>query len=109
MKLALSVPVIAALMLACAAPAAAEEFQLTLKNHKFTPSVIHVKAGTSNVIILSNEDATADEFDSSSLKVEKVVAGHDKGKIRLRPLPAGKYPFMGEYNSKTAQGVVIAK
>ncbi|HEY4123427.1 MAG TPA: cupredoxin domain-containing protein [Rhizomicrobium sp.] len=101
--------ILSALALAIAVPAAADEFPVTLKNHKFTPSEIHVKAGTSNVIILSNEDATADEFDSSSLKVEKVVAGHDKGKIRLRPLPPGKYPFMGEYNSKTAQGVVIAE
>ncbi len=109
MKLALSAALISALALGLAAPAGAAEFHVTLKNHRFTPSEIRVKAGTSNVIILSNEDATADEFDSSSLKVEKVVSGHDKGKIRLRPLPPGRYPFMGEYNSKTAQGVVIAE
>jgi hypothetical protein len=85
------------------------EIAVTLKDHKFTPSEIHVKAGTPSVIMLTNQDPTAEEFDSTSLKVEKVVAGHGKGKIRLRPLSPGRYPFMGEYHSSTAQGVVIAE
>jgi plastocyanin len=92
-----------------ATPAAAAEYSLTLKNHRFTPSEIRVKAGTTNVIILKNEDATADEFDRESLKTETVVAGHATGKIRLRPLAPGRYPFMGEFHAKTAQGVVIAE
>jgi plastocyanin len=99
----------AVLVLALAAPATAAEYNLTLKNHRFTPSTIKVKAGTTNVIILKNEDATADEFDSESLKTEKVVAGGATGKIRLRPLAPGRYPFMGEFHAKTAQGVVIAE
>jgi plastocyanin len=100
----------AVLVLALAAPAAAAaEYNLTLKTHRFTPSTIKVKAGTTNVIILKNEDATADEFDSESLKTEKVVAGGATGKIRLRPLAPGRYPFMGEFHAKTAQGVVIAE
>lgn len=88
---------------------AAEPIKLTLKNHRFTPSVIKVPANKPSVIVLYNEDATADEFDSASLKVEKVVPGHSKGTIRLRALKPGKYPFMGEFHAKTAQGVVIAE
>ena len=88
---------------------AAEPIKLILKNHRFTPSVIKVKANQPSVIILYNEDDTADEFDSASLKVEKVVPGHSKGTIRLRALAPGKYPFMGEFHAKTAQGVVIAE
>jgi hypothetical protein len=82
---------------------------VTLKDHKFTPSQIHVKANTPTVILLNNQDATAEEFDSTALKVEKVVAGHDTGTVRLRALAPGKYPFMGEYHSDTAQGVVVAE
>jgi hypothetical protein len=37
------------------------------------------------------------------------VAGHSSGNVRLRPLKPGRYPFMGEYHSSTAQGVVIAE
>jgi len=29
--------------------------------------------------------------------------------VRLRPLSPGRYPFMGEYHSQTAQGVVVAE
>lgn len=80
-----------------------------LKGHKFYPATITVKANQPSMIQLFNDDDTADEFDSASLKIEKVVPGHDKGNIRVRPLAPGKYPFMGEYHAATAQGVVIAK
>jgi hypothetical protein len=82
---------------------------LKLKDHKFTPAEIHVKANVSNVIAMTNEDATAEEFDSTALKVEKVVAGNSSGNVRLRPLSPGRYPFMGEFHAATAQGVVIAE
>src|SRR5450755_2991947 len=78
---------------------------VSLKDHKFTPAKIHVKANVPNVIALTNNDDSAEEFDSTSLKVEKVVASHSSGIVRLRPLSPGRYPFMGEYHSETAQGV----
>ena len=108
-------------LLMAATPALADTFLLVaparadtpivvhLKNHKFSPSVIKVKANQSAMIILFNDDDTADEFDSSSLKIERVVPGHAKGNIRLRALAPGKYPFMGEFHAATAQGVVIAE
>jgi hypothetical protein len=82
---------------------------VSLKDHKFTPAEIHVKANVPNVIALTNNDDSAEEFDSTSLKVEKVVASHSSGIVRLRPLSPGRYPFMGEYHSETAQGVVVAE
>jgi len=88
---------------------AQEPVEVHLKNHRFTPNVIKVKANQTSVIMLHNDDDTADEFDSSSLKVEKVVPGHQKGAVRLRPLPPGKYPFMGEFHAATAQGMVISE
>ncbi len=93
-----------------ATPALADNpIAVSLKNHRFAPAAIHVKAGVPNVIALTNNDDTAEEFDSTALKVEKVVAGHSSGNVRLRPLSPGTYPFMGEYHSDTAQGVVIAE
>jgi hypothetical protein len=82
---------------------------LTLKDHKFTPTEIHVKANTPTQILLTNQDSSAEEFDSSALHVEKVVGGGDQGIVRLRPLAPGRYDFMGEYHSETAKGVVIAE
>jgi hypothetical protein len=82
---------------------------VTLKNHRFTPAEIHVPANQPSLITLTNQDDTAEEFDSTALKVEKVVPGHQSGEVRLRPLSPGRYPFMGEYHSETAEGVVIAQ
>jgi len=97
-------------LLLVAMPAMADEpIALTLQNHKFTPAEIHVKANKPSMITMINKDATAEEFDSTALKVEKVVAGNSKGNIRIRALAPGRYPFMGEYHSGTAQGVVVAE
>jgi uncharacterized surface anchored protein len=103
-------PVLLAALISLAAPAlAAGPVTVTLQNHKFSPSVIKVKANQPSMITLVNKDATAEEFDSADLKVEKVVAGNNQGNIRIRALKPGKYKFMGEYHAATAQGVVIAE
>ena len=102
--------ILIAVLVMLAAPAFADDpVAVTLQNHKFSPAQIHVKANTPSVIALTNRDATAEEFDSTALKIEKVVAGNSSGNVRLRALAPGKYPFMGEYHSDTAQGFVIAE
>src|SRR5690348_10220177 len=82
---------------------------LSLRNHAFTPSEIRVKADIPTTVTLINNDNEPEEFDSSTLKIEKVVAGHSSGTMRWRPLAPGRYPFMGEFHSETARGVVIAE
>ena len=94
---------------AASAAWAADAIEVHLKNHRFTPSVIKVKANKPSMIVLHNDDDSADEFDSAALKIEKVVPGRAKGNIRVRALAPGKYPFMGEFHAATAQGVVIAE
>ena len=82
---------------------------MTLKDHKFTPAEIHVKANRPTSVTLTNNDDQTEEFDSTALKIEKIVTGHGAGHMRWRPLAPGRYPFMGEFHSDTAQGVVIAE
>ena len=94
------------------APAAADDITdipVTLKDHKFTPSEIHVKSGKPTILTITNQDTTPEEFDSSALQIEKVIGANRYGTIRLRPLGQGRYPFMGEYHSATAQGVIVAE
>jgi hypothetical protein len=92
-----------------ASAAHAADYMLTIKNHQFSPTEIKVPANQRVTITVINEDATPEEFDSSALKVEKVVAGKSKGVVRIGPLKAGRYPFIGEYNEATAKGVVVAE
>ena len=90
-------------------PAFAQEFNLVIRNHKFEPEEIRVPAGKRVSIYVSNEDATPEEFDSTALKVEKVIPGKSKGLVRIGPLEPGRYEFIGEFHADTAKGVVIAE
>ncbi len=86
-----------------------QRIDVTIKNYQFLSSEIHVVAGKPVLLFVKNEAPSAEEFDSTALKVEKVIAGGTYGTIRLRPLGRGRYPFMGEYHPDTAQGVVISE
>jgi heme/copper-type cytochrome/quinol oxidase subunit 2 len=83
--------------------------EVTIKDHRFSPAEIHVPVGKPVILRITNADTTVEEFDSSALKVEKVIAGGTYGTVRLRPLGAGRYPFMGEYHAETAKGVVVSE
>jgi hypothetical protein len=89
--------------------AKAQEFTLTIKGNKFEPAEIRVPAKKRFTVYLINEDATPEEFDSQSMKVEKVIAGKSKGLIRIGPLDPGRYDFIGEFHADTAKGVIIAE
>ena len=80
-----------------------------LKDHRFLPAEIHVPAGKQMVLVVRNEDATPEDFDSSALQIEKVIVGGTYATIRLHPLGPGRYPFMGEFHPETARGVVISE
>src|SRR5262249_55470041 len=89
--------------------AVAQDFNLTIRNHKFEPQEIRVPAGKRVSISVTNEDASAEEFESPSLKVEKVIPGKSKGVVRIGPLAPGRYEFFGDFHADTAKGVVIAE
>ena len=98
--------------LCASAPSSADDpvqINVTLKDHRFEPAEIHVQTGKPTVLMVTNEDATTEEFDSSALKVEKVIVGGHYATIRLRPLGPGRYPFMGEFHPDTATGIVVSE
>lgn len=91
------------------AMAADNEFAITIKDHKFSPSEVRVPAGQKVKLIIENQDSTPEEFESHELNREKIIAPRSKAAIWIGPLKPGKYPFMGEFNQATAKGVVIAE
>lgn len=104
---------LAAVLLATAAlgafAAGEPEFNLTIENNKFTPDRLEVPVGKKVKINIDNKDATAEEFESHDLKVEKVIPAKSKGSVFIGPLKAGEYKFVGEFHEKTAKGVIVAK
>jgi plastocyanin domain-containing protein len=85
------------------------EIAVVIEGHKFTPDRIEIPAGQKVKLMVDNRDATPEEFESGSLKIEKVIPGKTKGTIYVGPLKAGEYKFVGEFNEKTAHGVIVAK
>ena len=85
------------------------EFNLVIENNKFTPERIEVPAGKKVKFNIENKDATAEEFESTEMRIEKVIPGRSKGTVYVGPLKAGEYKFVGEFHEKTARGVVVAK
>jgi len=87
----------------------ATEIQLSYKDKKFDPAEISAPANTPIVIKLKNLDAKAMEFESKTLKVEKVVAGSSDATINVRAQKPGRYEFFDEYNEKVARGALVVK
>jgi plastocyanin len=103
--------VAAFLTLASAAPALAadDEFKLVIENHKFEPAEVVIPANKKVKLVIENRDATPEEFESKSLNREKVIAGKSTASVFIGPLKPGSYPFVGEYNEKTAKGTIVVK
>lgn len=93
------------------APAAAQaqNYTVTIKNHRFQPSELKVPAGKRIIVTVVNDDPTPEEFESHELKFEKVIPGKSKGVVRFGPLTKGRYPFFGEYHEDTAKGAVVVE
>jgi hypothetical protein len=101
----------AATVALCATTAHAEvpEYTLTIRDHRFEPARLVIPAGTKVRLRVLNSDPGAEEFESHELNREKVIAGGASVSIFVGPLEPGHYPFFGEFNPDTAQGVLIAE
>ena len=87
----------------------ATEIALSYKDKKFTPAEISAPANTAIVIKLKNLDAKAMEFESKTLKFEKIVPAGGDAVINLRPQKPGSHEFWDEYNEKDARGVLVVQ
>lgn len=99
-------------LIATVSPALAKdmpEVRLTIRNHHFVPTESTVPANVKFKLIVSNEDATAEEFESHELNREKVVTGRRTVTVYIGPLKPGRYPFFGDFHRDSAQGALLAK
>lgn len=102
---------LAVILAAVSSPALAEApvFEITIKDHKFSPATVEVPAKQKVKLVIKNQDTTPEEFESHDLNREKVIAGNSEGIVFVGPLDAGEYKFFGEFHEKTAQGKLVAK
>jgi len=86
-----------------------ESRSLIIENHRFIPSEFTVPAGKKIKLQINNKDSTPEEFESHDLNREKIIPAQSSISIYVGPLKPGRYSFFGEFNEKTAQGVLIAE
>ena len=85
----------------------AAEVQLTYSNGQFQPSQVSAPADKPIVFRIKNADAKAMEFESKSLRVEKVVAANSEGVINVRALKPGRYEFYDDFNEKARGALTV--
>ena len=85
------------------------EIRLVIRDHRFVPTELKVPANTKIKLMVVNQDATPEEFESHELNREKVVTGGGTIPVYVGPLRPGRYPFFGDFHAETAQGTLIAE
>jgi hypothetical protein len=84
-------------------------FNLVIRAGQFLPATIEVPANTKFRLLIKNEGPGAEEFESTDLQKEKVLAPGASSFLIFQPMKAGTYKFFGEFHPATAQGRFIAK
>lgn len=81
---------------------------ISVKDHRFQPSQISAPANRRLSIKVKNLDGAAMEFESVSLRVEKVIAAGSEGVVNVRALAPGHYEFFDDFHQDT-RGVLVVE
>ena len=101
---------LAAALVICAGQVALAQdatLQLTVENGQFSPTELKAPANKPLVIVIKNNGAKPIEFESVSLRVEKVIAAKSQGSVRVRALAPGRYEFLDDFNKSTKGTLVV--
>jgi hypothetical protein len=87
----------------------ATEISMTVKDNKFQPAEIEAPANTPIRLKIKNLDPKPMEFESKSLKVEKIITGGGEATVNVRAQKPGRYEFYDDFHEETTRGVLIVK
>jgi len=109
-RISAGIAVALALSLAGSHAASAQDttLQITVQGGRFQPAELHGPVNKPIVLLIKNNDAKPIEFESTSLRIEKVVAAKAQASIRIRPLAPGRYEFFDDFNTGN-RGVLIVE
>lgn len=101
----------AGLLLSLSTPALADtpQYTLNLKDNKFTPSELTLKADEKAKIVITNDGKETAEFESKTLHIEKVIPAGATATVTVNHLKPGTYNFVDEFHEDIAKGVIVVK
>jgi hypothetical protein len=94
-------------VLAGSAIAQQASVSVSVKSGQFQPREIKAPANTPLTLTVKNLDVKPMEFESVSLRVEKVVPGNSSGLVRIRALSPGRYQFFDDFNPSNIGMLVV--
>ena len=98
-----------ALLICFAVPALAQEkLSIAIRDDGFVPAEIQMPAGTKIELAIKNEQKSAAEFESHTLRREKVIPPGATATVYVGPLQPGRYEFFDEFHPKN-RGFLVAK
>jgi hypothetical protein len=99
-----------ALLAGAGSPTSAQDavYKLTIRDHKFEPPTLEVKADTKFKLSVTNAQKEPAEFESSELNREKVIPPGATVSVNIGPLKPGTYGFMDDFHQQ-ATGSIVAK
>jgi hypothetical protein len=80
---------------------------ISVNGHKFDPAEPHAPANKPLAIRVKNLDSGPMEFESSALRVEKVIAANGEGVVNVRALAPGRYEFFDDFHQQTRGFLVV--
>jgi hypothetical protein len=80
---------------------------ISVKDHRFQPSQISAPANRPISIKVKNLGAAPMEFESTSLRVEKVIAAGSEGVVNVRALAPGRYEFFDDFYQETRGTLIV--
>jgi plastocyanin len=81
---------------------------ITIKDRQFVPAEVTVPAGAKVELQIRNEQTTAAEFESKSMRREKVIPPGGSVSLYIGPLNPGRYDFFDDFHPAT-RGIVVVK
>lgn len=85
------------------------ERALLIKDGRFQPEIVTVPAGKRIRLVVTNAGPGPEEFESTTLRKENVLAQGVTRNVIIAPLRPGEYSFFGEFHMDTAKGILKAE
>lgn len=82
---------------------------IVIRNGHFYPDVVEVPAHQRIRLVIRNEGPGPEEFESTTLAKETVLAEGVTRKLVLAPQNPGEHAFFGEFHLDTAKGRLIVR
>lgn len=80
---------------------------ISIENNRFVPAELAAPADRPLAIRVKNLGASAIEFESVSLRVEKIVGAKSEVVVNVRALRPGRYEFFDDFHRQSRGALVV--